>query len=79
MIITIIVFLIFIVPLILYYSLIGPFKKTEPEIVTLKEPVKMIDVSIRTTPKTIFKDAVTLGNEYKKIKEQGIIPDRKKP
>ncbi len=79
MIIAIVVATIFIFALILYFLLIGSFKKEEPGIVKLKDPIKMIGVSIRTTQKTIFKDAVTLGTEYKKIKEQGIILNKKTP
>jgi predicted transcriptional regulator YdeE len=70
---------IFVVALILYYLLIGSFKKVEPKIITLQDPIKMIGVSIRTTQKTIFKDAVSLGKEYKKIKEQEIILNKKTP
>lgn len=79
MIIAIVVATIFIVALILYFLLIGSFKKDEPKIVKLKDPINMIGVSIRTTQKTIFKDAVTLGNEYKKVKEQGIVINKKTP
>ncbi len=79
MIIVTVIGIIFIVVLILYFLLIGSFKKDEPGIVSLKDPIKMIGVSIRTTQKTIFKDAVTLGNEYRKVKEQGIILNKKTP
>jgi AraC family transcriptional regulator len=79
MITAIVIAIIFIVALILYFLLIGYFKNDEHRIVALKDPIKMIGVSIRTTQKTIFKDAVTLGNEYKKVKEQGIILNKKTP
>jgi predicted transcriptional regulator YdeE len=66
-----------IVSILLYFLLVGSFKKEEPRIVILSEPLKMVGVSIRTTQKTIFKDAVTLGNEYKKV--TGIIRNKKIP
>lgn len=79
MIIAIILATIIVVASILYFLFIGNFKKEVPKIVSLKEPIKMIGVSIRTTQKSIFKDAVTLGNEYKKIKDKGIIQNKKTP
>lgn len=39
----------------------------------------MIGVSTRTGMKTIFKDAARLGQEYKKIKEANLIPNKKQP
>jgi predicted transcriptional regulator YdeE len=62
---------------LLFYFLIGPFEKSEPEIVTLKEPIKMIGVSTRTGMKTIFKDAENLGQKYKQVKDQGLIQNKK--
>jgi AraC family transcriptional regulator len=64
---------------LLFYFLIGPFEKSEPKIVTLKEPIKMIGVSTRTGMKTIFKDAANLGQKYKQIKDQGLIQNKKAP
>jgi len=64
---------------LLFYLLIGPFEKSEPVIVTLKEPIKMIGVSTRTGMKTIFKDAARLGQEYRKIKDQNLITDKRSP
>ncbi len=63
----------------LYFFFIGPVKKTEPQIISLKEPIKMIGVSKRTSLKTIFKDAVELGKEYKSIKDQGLIKNKMEP
>lgn len=62
---------------LLYFFLIGPVEKTEPRIVTLKEPIKMIGVSMRTGMKTIYRDAGTLGREYQKIKD--LIKNKKEP
>lgn len=64
---------------LLFFFLIGPFEKSEPEIVTLNEPIKMIGVSTRTGMKTIFKDASKLGQKYKQLKEQGLIENKKVP
>jgi predicted transcriptional regulator YdeE len=64
---------------LLFYLLIGAFEKSEPKIVTLKEPIKMIGVSTRTGMKTIFKDAAGLGQKYKQVKDQGLIPNKKAP
>jgi predicted transcriptional regulator YdeE len=64
---------------LLFYFLVGPFEKSEPKIVTLKEPIRMIGVSTRTGMKTIFKDAAKLGNKYKEIKDQGLIQNKKVP
>lgn len=64
---------------LLFYFLIGPFEDSEPKIVTLKEPIKMIGVSMRTGMKTIFKDAADLGRKYRNVKEQGLIQNKKVP
>lgn len=79
MIIGVVLAAIIVVATILFFSLIGSFKKEEPKIVTLEEPIKMAGVSIRTTQKSIFKDAVTLGKEYKSIKDKGIIQNKRTP
>lgn len=63
----------------LFYFLIGPVEKVEPQIVTLKEPIKMIGVSTRTSMKTIFKDATKLGQAYKSIKDQGLVKNKVEP
>ena len=51
--------------------------KSEPKIIQLNSPIKMIGVSIRTGMKTIYKDAVVLGKEYQKIKDS--IQNKKEP
>ncbi len=53
--------------------------KSSPRIVKLDAPIKMIGVSIMTGLKTIYKDAARLGNEYRKIKNQGLIQNKKTP
>ncbi len=79
MIAVVVIVLLLLVLGLLFYFLIGPFEKVEPRIVTLKEPIKMIGVSMRTGMKTIFGDAAKLGQEYKKIKDQNLIQDKKSP
>jgi predicted transcriptional regulator YdeE len=64
---------------LLSYFLIGPLEKSDPKLVTLKEPIKMIGVSTRTGMKSIFKDAASLGQKYKQVKEQGLIQNKKAP
>lgn len=64
---------------LLFYFLVGPFERSEPRIITLQEPIKMIGVSTRTGMKTIFKDAASLGQRYKQVKDQGLIPNKKVP
>jgi predicted transcriptional regulator YdeE len=51
----------------------------EPRMITLDAPMKVIGVSMRTSMKTICKDAVTLGKEYRKIKAQNLIKNRRTP
>jgi predicted transcriptional regulator YdeE len=65
--------------ILLFDFLVGTVEKVEPKIVTLSEPIKMIGVSTRTGMKTIFKDAARLGQEYKKIKDANLIPNKKQP
>ena len=77
--ITIVLCSIILVTGLLFYFLIGPLEKSEPKIVTLTEPIRMIGVSTRTGMKTIFKDAANLGKKYKEIKDQGLIQNKKVP
>lgn len=51
--------------------------KSEPKIIKLNAPIKMIGVSMKTGMKTIYKDAVILGNEYQKSKN--LIQNKKEP
>jgi len=54
-------------------------EKVQPRIVTLSEPIKMVGVSTRTGMKTIFRDAARLGQEYKRVKDANLIPNKKQP
>jgi len=51
----------------------------EPKIVTLKDPIKFVGLSIRTDAKSIYKDADRLGKEYTQYKEVHKIPSLKEP
>lgn len=51
--------------------------KSEPKIVTLDAPIKMAGVSIRTGMKKIYKDSVTIGKVYRRIK--GTITNKREP
>lgn len=62
-----------------YIVLIGTFKKVSPKIINIEGPIRMIGVSMRTTQRTIMKDAVTLGKEYLKIKKQDLIQNKVTP
>lgn len=42
--------------------------RSEPRIVRLEEPIRMIGVSTKTSLKTIYKDTRRLGEEYQKAK-----------
>ena len=53
--------------------------KSDPDLVVLKSPVKMAGVSINTSMKTIFKDAATLGKQYKSVKDRNIVKHKTVP
>ena len=53
--------------------------KSEPRIVQLNAPIKMIGVSVRTGMRTIYKDAAALGKKYRRIKDSGLIRNKKDP
>lgn len=53
--------------------------KSEPRIVKLESAIKMAGVSMRTGKETIYKDAVLLGKEYQRVKEQNLIQGQKEP
>ena len=77
--IIIVIFSIIVVTGLLFYFLVGSLEKAAPRIVTLKEPIKMIGVSTRTGMQTIFKDAAKLGQKYKQVKDQNLIPNKRAP
>lgn len=63
--------------LLLYYTVIGSKRNPRPKIVTLKEPIKVIGVSTKTTTKTFVEDDRILWKEYKLTKEKGLIKNKK--
>ncbi len=50
-----------------------------PRIVKLNAPIKMVGVMMATSLKTIFKDAPRLGKEYRKVRDQDLIRNKKVP
>lgn len=58
----------------MFFSIID---KSEPGIIKLEAPIKMVGVSMKTSMKSIYKDAATLGKEYQKVKTS--IPNKKTP
>ena len=63
--------------LLLYYTVFGSKKSPKPKIVTLKEPIKVIGVSTKTSRKTFAEDDRLLWKEYKLTKERGLIKNKK--
>ena len=51
----------------------------EPKIVTLKNPIKFVGLSIKTDLKNVYKDAANLGKEYAHIKAKHQIPNLIEP
>ncbi len=60
------------------YSLLN-VKKQAPEIRTLPASIQMIGVSLRTNPKTIFRDSQELGRHYARVKAAGLIQNKRDP
>jgi predicted transcriptional regulator YdeE len=60
------------------YTLLN-VKKDAPTIVTLTESIKMIGVSARMTPKTVFRDSQILGQRYNQVKTAGLVHNKKSP
>ncbi|MBN1926763.1 MAG: GyrI-like domain-containing protein [Prolixibacteraceae bacterium] len=68
-----------IVIIVLYFLLIGNFKKQEPEIVILDEPVLLAGLEINTNDKAIYKDVGIAAKAFNQLKEQHPIPELKDP
>jgi predicted transcriptional regulator YdeE len=62
-----------------YILLIGNIDKTEPHIVKLNEPIKLIGVEINTTDKDIYKDVGQVASEFNRIKKNCPVPYLKQP
>jgi len=61
------------------FFLFGKIENVEPKIVTLKEPIKFVGLSIKTSTKKIYKDVPKLGKEFNRIKELRKISNKKEP
>jgi AraC family transcriptional regulator len=62
-----------------YHVLVGPFEKVEPRIIRLEAPIRMIGVSMRTSMRSIYKDASRLGQEYRRAGELDLVKNKKEP
>jgi predicted transcriptional regulator YdeE len=51
----------------------------EPEIVTLRESIKFVGLSVKTDDKKIYKDAAKLGKDYSQFKKTHKMPNLKDP
>ena len=63
----------------LYFMLIGCIDKSEPQIVSLPEPISIIGLEIATSDKDIYRDVGTVANRFNSIKEKHPIPNVKEP
>lgn len=70
-----VLFLIF----IMYFLLIGNFKKQKPEIVLLDKPVVLAGLEIKTNDRAIYKDVGIVAAEFNRIKQEHPIPNLKDP
>ncbi|MBN1694875.1 GyrI-like domain-containing protein [candidate division WOR-3 bacterium] len=59
--------------------LLNKIGDTEPEIVTLQEPIKFVGLSVKTDVKSIYKDATQLGKDYSQFKKTHTITNLKEP
>lgn len=59
------------------YMFLNLVDKSEPRIIKLEAPVKMVGVSMNTSMKTIYKDSAALGKEYRRVKN--LIQNKKVP
>jgi AraC family transcriptional regulator len=63
----------------LYIILIGNIDKSEPKIVKLNEPIKLIGIEINTNDKDIYKDVGLIASKFNEIKKINPIPYLKQP
>ncbi len=59
--------------------LLNKIGDTEPEIVTLQEPIKFVGLSVKTDDKNIYEDAAQLGKDYSQFKKTHNMPNLKDP
>jgi AraC family transcriptional regulator len=52
---------------------------TEPRIVELEHPMKIMGMSIETNTRSVYRDVARLGKELEKYKEENEIPGKREP
>lgn len=57
----------------------GNVNNPEPKIVVLEKPIQAVGLGTKTSIRSVFRDIPKLGKQYKQIKDQGAIPNRKNP
>ncbi|HEX3043292.1 MAG TPA: GyrI-like domain-containing protein [Bacillota bacterium] len=57
----------------------GNIKNLEPKIVVIDKPIQAVGLGTKTSIKRVFSDIPRLGKQYKKLKDQNGIPNRKEP
>jgi predicted transcriptional regulator YdeE len=75
----IIVIVVILIAITLYFILIGNNDKSEPKIVKLNEPIKLIGLEINTNDKEIYKDVGLVASKFNEIKKNNPIPYLKQP
>jgi len=75
----IIVIVVIVIAISLYFILIGNIDKSEPQIVKLNEPIKLIGIEINTNDKDIYKDVGLVASKFNEIKKSNPIPNLKQP
>ena len=75
----IIVTTVIVITITLYFILIGNIDKSEPKIVKLDKPIKLIGLEINTNDKDIYKDVGMIASKFNEIKKNNPIPYLKQP
>jgi predicted transcriptional regulator YdeE len=52
---------------------------SDPEMVSLGEPIRAVGLMVRTDMESVFKDVAEILKEYRKYKDEFGIPDQKEP
>ena len=61
------------------FSYLLNIDKSGPRIVTTESPITIAGVLMRTSTKTIMRDAGTLGKRYKSVKDRNIVKHNAEP
>ena len=64
---------------VLYFVLIGNTDKSEPEIITLDQPIYVIGLEINTDDKAIYQDVAKVASQFNEIKKSNPITNLKEP